>query len=265
MKDIDYDDPYLMSINVKTPNPVIYCDGSDPVYVYNFNASMYKTTAQHTRMYTSGHNTTSFIPMYIGGQFNSLTGYTRSVKTLYDHEFRGFFADWKDLRSISKVTILPYGGNNYAIPTGCFYRTFSGCTNLTGSLHWNNNMSGNVDGRDEYIYVDANGLQEMFIGCTSLTSWDNTLYVGESNIYAFAGMFKNCTGLNRFELIQNSINNVSYAFSEMFQGCTNISTPDITLTFNSSIASYCYMNMFSGCTSFALPPKINRRYESISF
>lgn len=87
--------------------------------------------------------------------------------------------------------------------------------------------------------------QDMFYGCTSLTS-SPELPATTLSERCYQGMFDGCTSLtNAPDLPATTLAN--YCYYNMFQNCTSLtSSPELSST---TLANYCYQQMFLGCTS----------------
>ena len=94
--------------------------------------------------------------------------------------------------------------------------------------------------------------QQMFIGCTSLTTAPELPATTLAN-GCYASMFSGCTSLTTApELPATTLANGCYA--SMFSGCTSLtSAPALPAT---TLAYSCYYNMFDGCTSLTTAPEL---------
>ena len=100
--------------------------------------------------------------------------------------------------------------------------------------------------------LSNNCYQEMFYGCTGLTSAPE-LPAATLNQSCYSSMFYGCTGLTSApELPATTLN--SGCYSSMFSGCTGLtSAPELPAT---SLDWYCYSRMFYGCTKLTSAPEL---------
>lgn len=102
--------------------------------------------------------------------------------------------------------------------------------------------------------VGQYGCEQMFYGCTGLTSSIDLSKLKNVNIYSCNSMFYNCSGLSSVsDLPATRIG--TYSYYSMFQGCSKlVSAPAISATnFNGPQACY---KMFYGCTSLTSAPAL---------
>ena len=133
-----------------------------------------------------------------------------------------------------------------------FGDNFKGQTSLTGKdyafygLFSSNKKVVNTKNLSLPAATLANNCyDEMFIGCTSLTTAPELPATTMTNS-CYAHMFQGCTSLvNAPELPATTLR--SYCYAQMFKNCAALTTapelPAITLS------SYCYRELFDGCTS----------------
>jgi len=125
--------------------------------------------------------------------------------------------------------------------TQCYEEMFSGCTSLTTAP-----VVLPATTLANYCY------QNMFYGCTSLTKAPE-LPATTLAEYCYQYMFRNCTSLTVAPALPATTLS-SYCYGSMFQGCTSLTTaPELPAT---SLSNYCYMAMFSDCTSLITAPEI---------
>ena len=100
--------------------------------------------------------------------------------------------------------------------------------------------------------LSNNCYQEMFYGCTGLTSAPE-LPAATLKQSCYSSMFYGCTGLTSApELPATTLN--SGCYSSMFFGCTGLtSAPELPAT---TLDSACYSSMFFGCTGLTSAPKL---------
>ena len=120
--------------------------------------------------------------------------------------------------------------------TYCFFNLFYGAEKLTNA---------------ENLILPATTLkincyQQMFDGCTSLTSAPKILPAKTSAVECYTYMFHNCTSLvSAPELLATTLAN--FCYNCMFSGCTSLTTaPELPAT---TLAMGCYEDMFNGCTN----------------
>ena len=96
--------------------------------------------------------------------------------------------------------------------------------------------------------------QQMFNGCTALTTAPTTLPAKTLVTNCYLQMFNGCTSLiNIPELPATTLAN--YCYSGMFLGCTSLTTPMQQLP-ATTLATSCYSSMFQGCTSLITTPSL---------
>ena len=134
---------------------------------------------------------------------------------------------------------------------GMFYGTFEGCTGLTGPIP-GDLFSGIIGAPAGYMF---NGT---FKGCTKLTGIGNGLFSGISGkpaSYMFANTFSGCSGLAG-SIQSGMLGNISGApvegmFQGTFQSCSKL-TGSIPSNMFSGIsgtpATYMFASTFSGCS-----------------
>ena len=88
--------------------------------------------------------------------------------------------------------------------------------------------------------------QEMFSGCTSLTTAPKILPATTVTINCYYNMFGGCTSLTTApELPATEL--AEQCYMSMFSGCTSLTTaPELPAT---ELVEQCYENMFDGCTN----------------
>ena len=94
--------------------------------------------------------------------------------------------------------------------------------------------------------------QEMFAGCTSLTTAPE-LPATTLASYCYYNMFKDCKSLTAApELPATTL--ADYCYSGMLQGCTSLTTaPELLAT---TLNKECYAYMFQGCSSLTVAPEL---------
>ena len=100
--------------------------------------------------------------------------------------------------------------------------------------------------------LSDNCYQEMFYGCTGLTSAPE-LPAATLKQSCYSSMFYGCTGLTSApELPATTLDSACY--SSMFYGCTGLtSAPELPAT---TLGWYCYSRMFYGCTKLTSAPEL---------
>ena len=95
--------------------------------------------------------------------------------------------------------------------------------------------------------------QNMFEGCTSLTTGPSILPATTLAISCYQEMFTGCTSL----ILPPKLPAMSISYSSydsMFKNCTSLTTPpDLPAT---TLSGGCYRNMFEGCTSLTAAPDL---------
>ena len=115
--------------------------------------------------------------------------------------------------------------------------------------YYNNTaISGAVDMSDLTIISGTSACQNMFQGCTGLTSVDMSSLTTISGPQACQSMFLGCTGLTTVDMTSLTTINVSAACSTMFRGCTGLTSVDLSGLTTLSGNNACN-NMFRDCTS----------------
>ena len=122
----------------------------------------------------------------------------------------------------------------------CFYRLFSGCSQLTTAPELPATTLA------EHCY------ERMFWDCTGLTTAPE-LPATTLAEYCYDNMFIGCTGLTTApELPATTL--ADYCYNYMFSGCTSLTTaPELPAT---NLADYCYKDMFWECTGLATAPEL---------
>jgi len=136
------------------------------------------------------------------------------------------------------ISVVTWGQLTLGDDTGGY---FSGCTNL--------DLSSVTDTLDLFGTGITN-FQDMFLGCTSLTTINNINLWDTSAITNMAQMFYGCTSFNQSLSFDTLI--VTNMLS-MFFGCTAF---DSSVTFN-TIAVINMAQMFTFCTNFNQPLNFN--------
>ena len=165
------------------------------------------------------------------------------------------FALYKLFNNNTKVV----NAENLSLPaktlaTHCYENMFYGCTNLTTAPSVLPAIT-----LTNWCYAS------MFNGCTSLTTVPK-LPTETLADYCYKNMFQGCTSLTTVpELLATTL--VGSCYEYMFDGCTSLTTvPELPAT---TLASYCYRNMFRGCTALTIAPElpattlINGSYDSM--
>ena len=123
----------------------------------------------------------------------------------------------------------------------CYQNMFQGCTSLTTSP----------------IELPATTLtsscyNNMFKGCTSLTTAPE-LPATTLSYNCYASMFRDCTSLTTAPILP-ATTLASGCYSSMFENCTSLTTaPTLPAT---TIESNCYNSMFRKCTSLTTAPEL---------
>ena len=133
------------------------------------------------------------------------------------------------------------GGDNFENLTTLstshtFYRLFNYATNL-------------VDAKN--LILPATTLsnscyENMFIGCTSLTTAPTTLPATTLTESCYYSMFYGCTGLTTAPALP-ATTLASYCYTHMFNGCSSLTTAPVLPA--TTLASYCYNGIFKNCSS----------------
>ena len=126
-------------------------------------------------------------------------------------------------------------------------------SNMFRNLFWNNKYIVDASNlRLPYTTLAVNCYQQMFQGCTSLTTAP-ALPATTLVETCYSSMFKDCTSLTTApELPATKLADGCY--SNMFEGCTSLTTtPTLPAT---TLANKCYQYMFNGCTSLTTAPEL---------
>ncbi len=104
--------------------------------------------------------------------------------------------------------------------------------------------------------LPENACSRMFFGNTHIKNHtDKRLVLPATSVSkaCYEEMFSGCTSLTSApELPATSLAN--FCYKELFSGCTNLTTaPELPAT---SLAEFCYLSMFSGCTSLTSAPEL---------
>ena len=98
----------------------------------------------------------------------------------------------------------------------------------------------------------ANCYQQMFNGCTSLTTAP-ALPATTLAQKCYNSMFSGCTSLTTAPALPATTLAID-CYNSMFKGCTSLTTaPTLPVT---ALAASCYMSMFQGCTSLTTAPAL---------
>ena len=101
--------------------------------------------------------------------------------------------------------------------------------------------------------LSDNCYQEMFYGCTGLTSAPE-LPAGTLASSCYDSMFYGCTGLISASALQAQTLS-DYCYQKMFYGCTGLtSAPELLPA--GTLANHCYDSMFYGCTGLTSAPAL---------
>ena len=134
--------------------------------------------------------------------------------TVYDTDDTGSsYPGWYNNRyNITSIIFDPSFAN--ARPTSC-YGWFSECgyvTSITGMQYLNTS--------------EVTTMQEMFYGCSSLTSLDLSNF-NTGNVTDMAYMFRDCSGLTSLDVSSFDTGNVT-KMSDMFSGCSSLTSLDVS-------------------------------------
>lgn len=121
------------------------------------------------------------------------------------------------------------------LQANCFNEMFSGCTSLTTPP----TLSATT--------LAANCYKSMFSGCTSLTSAP-ALPATDLAANCYEAMFQNCTTLDATPTLP-ARTLAQECYKSMFAGCTNLTvSPQLPAE---TLVDGCYDNMFNGCSNLA--------------
>ena len=121
---------------------------------------------------------------------------------------------------------------------------------LINAYYDNTQISGAVDMSDLIQVSGEHACENMFRGCTSLTSVDLSSLTAVGSSYGCSSMFQGCTGLTNVDL--SSLTTVSVSACEnMFYGCTGLTSINLSslkAVSGTGLGRGCRY-MFSGCAS----------------
>ena len=102
-------------------------------------------------------------------------------------------------------------------------------------------------------FLSSRCYEEMFRGCTSLTTAPKVLPGAGAAEYCYFHMFSGCTSL--VSAPELPLDHVALGCCDhMFDSCTSLTTaPSLPAT---TLADVCYANMFNGCTSLTTAPEL---------
>ena len=154
------------------------------------------------------------------------------------------------------------GKTSFKTPISNGYRAGTFC-----QLFTNNQNIISVD----HLVLPATTLEircyeEMFKGCTSLTTapvLPATTLVGDNS---YSSMFEGCTSLTTAPELPATTLGIR-CYESMFKGCTSLTTAPVLPA--TTLEIECYVSMFSGCTSLTTAPELlattltNRCYEAM--
>lgn len=121
---------------------------------------------------------------------------------------------------------------------------------LARAYQKNTAISGAVDMSDLIRISGTYACNNMFFGCTGITSVDLSSLTEVTGQNACVMMFKDCTALTSANLSSLSRVTGNNACQGMFQGCTGLISADLSGLTTLSATNAC-VSMFSGCTSLA--------------
>lgn len=156
-----------------------------------------------------------------------------NVSIGYAYDFNCLFEGMTSLRHAADLQLPSTSLNNY-----CYYRMFSGCTNLLNSPELPATSSA------QYCY------SEMFYGCTSLIYAPTALPFNSQDEGSCEGMFQDCVNLiTAPELPATTL--ALYCYNRMFQGCSKLSSaPELPAE---ELDEGCYRHMFEGTAITSMP------------
>ena len=242
----DPENDAIMGVYDCTSTMTIPIQGNYQAYIYNLGTGD-QLTINRTMIRTSP----SSVPIYLGGQFNSLSGYARQNKNFYTNQFYKMFYNFEGLTKIDSSTIIPISANTGILPRYFSYAMFMNCKNLTGDLTFNPNLGSTLScGSYNFAY--------MFQNCHKLANITNGLTIN-GGPYCCQQMFYKCYSLPTITLTQapttlSSYTAGNYNFADMFNGCSSLVNPNITLYLHEETGTYNYSNMFIGCSSLVVEP-----------
>ena len=160
----------------------------------------------------------------------------------------GTFSSTANYNVEGNIMSLLYGdnfANQTELPNGSytFYSLFYGNTRLISAV----NMVLPATTLRDKCY------NEMFKGCTSLTTAPNELPATTLAVDCYNSMFNGCTALTTAPTLP-ATTLASQCYYYMFVGCTSLTTaPELPAT---TLAVYCYSNMFANCKSLTTAPEL---------
>ena len=194
------------------------------------------------------------------------------VRDMSPEVYRVFRVNNGKIENSVSTPFLPLPSTATDIGDCCYYNAYrdtpasvlSGAINLSGltTVSGQSACQNMFSGCTGITSVDLSGLttlsggsacREMFYNCSGITSVDLSSLTTISSQYACGSMFNGCTGITSVDL--SSLTTVSggilgYACQYMFNGCTGLTSVDLSgLTTVSG--GYACRNMFQGCTSLA--------------
>ena len=194
------------------------------------------------------------------------------VRDMSPEVYRVFRVNNGKIENSVSTPFLPLPSTATDIGDCCYYNAYrdtpasvlSGAINLSGltTVSGQSACQNMFSGCTGITSVDLSGLttlsggsacREMFYNCSGITSVDlSSLTTVSGGIlgYACQYMFNGCTGLTSVDLSGLTTVSGGYACRNMFQGCTSLATVYIggTTAINFGTQTSQFQNMFQGCT-----------------
>lgn len=130
------------------------------------------------------------------------------------------------------------------ISTKQFKSLFINETNLVSAVNMN---FGNVDTVGSYCF------QNMFRGCSSLTTAPTTLPATTLADHCYSYMFYECTSLTTSPTLP-ATTLADHCYEFMFASCSSLTTAPVLPA--TTLESSCYSSMFRNCTSLTTTPEL---------
>ena len=128
-----------------------------------------------------------------------------------------------------------------------FDASFADCTTLTSTSNWFFECSNltTITGIENLKTDNVTDMDDMFVGCSSLTSLDVTGFNTE-NVSDMFGLFRGCSSLTSLDVSGFKTDKVT-RMTQLFSGCSGLTSLDVS-HFNTENV-YSMNEMFAGCSS----------------
>ena len=168
---------------------------------------------------------------------------TRTLTFLYDETRTTLNAQEGEYALNSDTDQPTWKGESKNVTTVVFDETFSKAR-PTSCYMWFKAFSNlqSIEGMSNLVTDDVTNMEDMFNGCSSLTSLDVS-HLNTSKVTTMKDMFRSCEGLDALDVTKFNTSKVT-DFSGMFQGCSGLTEIDVSNlnTKNATTLSHLFMN-----------------------